>query len=82
MRTNNKTHHTHVGLRKSRACTASRTLHAPPSPHTYIKILRLGLDRVNNRGSVALIFVPFRGSFEGNTAIFLEAERAAELSEV
>jgi len=40
-----------------------------------------GLDRADSRGFVALIFVLFRGSFEGNTAIFLAVGRAAGLSE-
>jgi len=46
------------------------------------EVPRLSLDRADSRGSISLIFVLFRGSFEGNTAIFLAVGRAAELSEV
>ena len=43
------------------------------------RILTLGLDRAESRGFIALIFLLFRDSFEGNTAIFLAVGGAAGL---
>ena len=83
----NKTHYTQVSSRMSRAGRPhlARYTRLP----LLIRIPRFllgevpghGLDRADSRGSVALIFVLFRGSFEGNTAIFLAVGRAAGLSE-
>ena len=39
-------------------------------------------DGAESRGFIALIFLLFRDSFEGNTAIFLAVGGAAGLSEV
>ena len=43
------------------------------------EVPRLGLDRAESRGFIALIFLLFRDSFEGNTAIFLAVGGAAGL---
>ena len=60
------------GSTKSRTSSVKRTSTYGNIPENFVA----------GRGSVTLIFVLFRGSFEGNTAIFLAVGRAAELSEV
>jgi len=80
----NKTHHAHASSRcKSRARTHLAGYTRLP-PLTCIprfllgEVSRLGLDRVESRRSVALIFALFGDSFEGNTAIFLTVGRLAK----
>ena len=59
-------------------------IHLPPLTRIPKFLLgevpRLGLDRAGSRGFVALTFLLFRDSFEGNTATFLAVGRAAGLS--
>ena len=77
----------HTSAHASHARTPSRTfvvtIHLPPLtriPRFLLgEVPRLGLDRAESEGFIALIFLLFRDSFEGNTAIFLAVGGAAGL---
>jgi len=72
----NKTHHTSAHAGRARVPHLARHTYFPPltcMPRFLLEeVPRLCLDRAESRGSVALIFLLFIDSFEGNTAIFLE----------
>ena len=74
-------------VRKSRAHTPSRTSHMPLAHRIHLLfiarkprfalggVFRLSLDRARSRGSMVMIFILFRGSFEAVFLPFCSSER-------